>query len=297
MNGILCIHKPAEFTSFDVIAKVRGIVGQRKMGHAGTLDPMATGVLPVFLGGATKAISLMEDHTKQYRASFRLGLTSDTQDIWGKILSQREVKVCKEDVFYTLNDFRGNVLQIPPMVSAVHHEGKRLYDLARQGIEVEREPRPIEISHLELVEGSEETGEYTVDVSCSQGTYIRTLCADIGEALGCGAVMTSLLRTRSCGFTLKECVTMEELQRIRNEGGEFPILPIKRAFRHLPDLMITPAQATRFRNGGDLAAERLRGAKGEGDYCVLSLEGVFLGIGRLDGESLKIRKLFLTKEE
>lgn len=297
MNGILCIHKPAEFTSFDVIAKVRGILGQRKMGHAGTLDPMATGVLPVFLGGATKAISLMEDHTKQYRASFRLGLTSDTQDIWGNILSQRDVKVCKGDVLSALEKFRGDILQIPPMVSAVHHEGKRLYDLARQGIQVEREPRPIRISLLTLVDGNEKTGEYTVDVACSQGTYIRTLCADIGEALGCGAVMTSLLRTRSCGFTLEECVTIEELQRIRNEGGAFPILPIKRAFRHLPDLTITAAQTNRFRNGGDLDAKRLRGTKGEGDYCVLSPEGVFLGIGRLDGESLKIGKLFITKDE
>ena len=297
MNGILCIHKPAEFTSFDVIAKLRGIVGERKMGHAGTLDPMATGVLPVFMGGATKAISLMEDHTKEYRASFRLGLTTDTQDIWGKTLTTKPFTACKEDVLYTLNSFRGTILQTPPMVSAVQINGKRLYDLARQGIEVERTPREIEISRLELVDCDEKQGEYTVDVSCSQGTYIRTLCADIGDRLGCGAVMSSLLRTRSCTFTLDDCVTLDELQRIKNEGGSFPVLPVKRAFENLPDVFVSEAQTTRFANGGELSAERVKGLKGEGDYCVLSPDGVFLGIGTFKEGTLFVRKLFTRNED
>ncbi len=297
MNGILCICKPQEFTSFDVIAKARGILGQRKMGHAGTLDPMATGVLPVFLGGATKAISLLDNRTKQYRATFRLGLTSDTQDIWGTVTDTRKVTACKEDILYTLNSFRGHLMQIPPMVSAVHHEGKRLYDLARQGITVERIPRPVDILQLDLTDSNDQTHEYTVEVTCSEGTYIRTLCADIGDALGCGAVMTSLLRTSSCGFTLADCVTIEGLQHLRDEGKEFPIIPVKQAFRHLPDLTVTAPQAVRFQNGGDLYANRLKNTRGEGDYCVLTPEGDFMGIGRLDSESLKVRKLLRDKDD
>lgn len=297
MNGILCIDKPATFTSFDVIAKMRGIVGERKMGHAGTLDPMATGVLPVFMGTATKAIPLMEDHTKSYRASFRLGITTDTQDIWGKTLATKPFSACKGDVLDTLNFFRGKILQTPPMVSAVQVNGQRLYDLARKGIEVERTPREIEISRLELVDCDEEKGEYTVDITCSQGTYIRTLCFDLGERLGCGATMTALRRTHSCTFTLADCLTLDDLQRIKNEGGLFPVLPVKRAFENLPDVTVSEAQTTRFTNGGELAADRVRGLQGEGDYCVLSPAGTFLGIGTLQGDTLLVRKLFARKED
>jgi len=297
MNGILCIHKPADFTSFDVIAKMRGIVGERKMGHAGTLDPMATGVLPVFLGGATKAISLMEDHTKEYRATLRLGITTDTQDIWGKPISEKEVSVSKEQVLAAAKTFCGTLRQIPPMMSAVQINGKRLYDLARKGIEVERAPREITVFRFDFVEADEETNAYTFDISCSQGTYIRTLCADLGEKLGCGACMTSLLRTRSCTFTLADCVTLEELQEIRNNGGIFPVLPVKRAFENLPDVTVSEAQAVRFANGGELAAARVQGLKQEGDYCVLSPDGTFLGIGSLHDESLFVRKLFVIRKE
>lgn len=296
MNGIICINKPVEFTSFDVIAKVRGIVGERKMGHAGTLDPMATGVLPIFMGGATKAIGVLEDQTKQYRATFRLGITTDTEDIWGNILTTTPFTVCKEEVLYTLSRFRGKINQVPPMYSAVQINGQRLYDLARQGIEVERTPREIEIFSLELVSCDEKAGEYTVDVDCSKGTYIRTLCADIGTALGCGATMTSLERVRSCGFTLADCTTIEELQRIRNEGGEFPVIKTERAFSHLPRLRVTQPQARRFSNGAPLSADRLISPP-SGRCAVFSPDGTFLGIGdNRDGE-LKVAKLFIIRED
>lgn len=296
MNGIICINKPQDFTSFDVIAKVRGIIGERKMGHAGTLDPMATGVLPIFMGGATKAIGMMDDHTKEYRATFKLGITTDTEDIWGNILTTTPFSVCKEDVLYTLNGFKGVISQIPPMYSAVQVNGQRLYDLARQGIEVERQAREVEIFSLELVSCDEEKGEYTVDVCCSKGTYIRTLCYDIGKKLGCGAVMTALERTRSCGFELSDCVTIEDLQRIRNEGSEFPVIPTQRAFSDYPKLTVTAGQARRFSNGAPLASDRLTCTE-EGKYAVFSPDGEFLGIGdNRDGE-LKVAKLFIIRED
>lgn len=296
MNGIICINKPQEFTSFDVIAKVRGIIGERKMGHAGTLDPMATGVLPIFMGGATKAIGMMDDHTKEYRATFKLGITTDTEDIWGNILTTKPFNVCKDDVLYTLNSFKGVISQVPPMYSAVQVNGQRLYDLARQGIEIERKPREVEIFLLELVSCDENKGEYTVDVVCSKGTYIRTLCSDIGNKLGCGAVMTALERTRSCGFTLADCVTIEELQKIRNEGGEFPVIPTERAFSDYPKLTVTSGQARRFSNGAPLSADRLTSPP-MGKCAVFSPDGIFLGIGdNRDGE-LKVAKLFIIRED
>ena len=296
MNGIICINKPQGFTSFDVIAKLRGILKERKMGHAGTLDPNATGVLPIFCGTATKAISLMEDQTKQYRATFKLGLTSDTEDIWGNIIEEKVVNVCKGEVLDSLKAFRGAVLQIPPMYSALHVDGKRLYELARQGIEVERQPRRIEIYKLDLVYCDESKNEYTVDVDCSKGTYIRTLCADIGKSFDCGAVMTALCRTRYCGFSLSDCVTIEELQSIRVKDGDFPVIPIKNAFTHLPKLTVTAAQATRFSNGNPLSADRIN-LSATGDTAVFSPDGEFLGVGVNDGEELKVKKLFIVRED
>ena len=296
MNGIICINKPQEFTSFDVVAKLRGILGERKMGHAGTLDPNATGVLPIFCGSATKAISLIEDQSKQYRATLKLGLTSDTEDIWGKITEEKPVNVCKGDVLDSLKAFRGAVLQTPPMYSAIHVDGKRLYDLARQGIEIERAPREIFISKLELIDCDESKNEYTIDVDCSKGTYIRTLCADIGKHLGCGAVMTSLCRTRSCGFSLSDCVTIEELQSIRDRKGEFPMIPTEKAFSDLPKVTVTAAQAKRFSNGNPLAADRIKVCI-TGDFAVFAPDGVFLGIGTNDGEELKVKKLFIVRQD
>ena len=296
MNGIICIDKPESFTSFDVIAKVRGIIGERKMGHAGTLDPMVTGVLPIFMGGATKAIGLLDDQTKSYRGSFRLGVITDTQDIWGSVIENRKVNVSKDEVLYTMSQFVGKIKQVPPMFSAVRVGGQRLYALARQGVEITREPRDAEIYSVRMVSADEGSGEYTVDVDCSKGTYIRTLFSDVGQALGCGAVMTSLRRTRSCGFCLEDCVTIGDLQKIRDEGGEFPVIPTQRAFAQLPEVTVSQAQARRFINGAPLDSCRVT-TELRGRCAVFSPDGTFLGIGDNNGETLSVVKLFVVRED
>ncbi|MDE6110854.1 MAG: tRNA pseudouridine(55) synthase TruB, partial [Eubacterium sp.] len=216
MNGIICIDKKQDITSFGVCAKLRGILGEKKVGHTGTLDPMAEGVLPVMLGGATRFLNFLPESDKGYRASFILGKTTDTLDITGNVTAEYEVHSTQEDVLNALSSFKGKIMQTPPMYSAVSVNGKRLYELARQGIEVERNEREIEIKKLELV--GFENGEYVIDVFCSKGTYIRSLIDDIGKKLGCGAVMTSLVRTSAMGFSLENCVTLDELQKRKDEG-------------------------------------------------------------------------------
>ena len=188
MNGILCIDKPQDFTSFDVVAKLRGILGMKRIGHAGTLDPMATGVLPVFVGTATKACDIMPDNSKSYRAGFLLGQTTDTQDVTGKILMTSDKPVSEDDINKVLPEFTGKILQIPPMYSAVQVNGQRLYDLARQGIEVERKPREIEVKKINLIDYDEKTRTGNITISCGKGTYIRTIIHDIGGKLGCGGI-------------------------------------------------------------------------------------------------------------
>lgn len=295
MNGIICINKPADFTSFDVIAKARGITRERKMGHAGTLDPMATGVLPIFLGSSTKAIGLLEDETKEYIASFKLGFVSDTEDIWGNVSSTCKVTCSADDVSAALEHFKGKIKQIPPMYSAVQVNGKRLYDLARAGVTIERKAREIEIFSLELLDVAAEN-EYVIRVECSKGSYIRTLCSDIGKFLGCGAVMTSLIRTRSCGFTLDDCTTLEALQEIRDCSGKFPIFPLENAFSSLPKLTVAQTQAVRFVNGAPLALNRLR-QKVFGDTALFAPDGLFLGIGQIREDSLVVKKVLVSREE
>ena len=190
-NGILCIDKPEGFTSFDVVAKLRGIARERRVGHAGTLDPMATGVLPLFFGRATKACDILPRQDKRYLADFRLGVTTDTQDETGRVLCERDPSgVSEADVRKAAARFTGEIMQVPPMYSALRVEGKRLYELARQGVEVERKARPVTIHSLDFVSWDGASHTCRIDVHCSKGTYIRTLVADIGEALGCGAVMT-----------------------------------------------------------------------------------------------------------
>ena len=205
-NGILILFKPQDWTSFDVIAKARGILGTRKVGHSGTLDPMATGVLPVFMGRATKAVDMQIIKDKEYIATFKLGLNTDTGDITGEVIKERAVSATKADVLAEMENFKGEITQLPPMYSAVKINGQPLYKLARRGVEaaqVERKPRKAVIRQLEMLE--DETlseNEYKIRVLCSEGTYIRTLVEDMGENLGCGAVLTSLSRTMACGYTL-----------------------------------------------------------------------------------------------
>ena len=216
MNGVIVIDKPADFTSFDVIAVVRRLTGQRKTGHTGTLDPNATGVLPVLLGAATKAQDRIPNHDKSYLAQFRLGLTTDTLDIWGEVKTETPCCVTEDDVRSLLPRFSGEIMQVPPMYSALKKDGQRLYDLARKGVEVEREARPVTVYRLELVSFNSETQTGELAVSCSKGTYVRTLIDDIGQALGVGAVMTALRRTEACGFTLSDCVTLDCSRFIRS---------------------------------------------------------------------------------
>lgn len=295
LTGVLCIRKPQEFTSFDVVAKLRGISGTRKIGHSGTLDPMATGVLPLLFGQAAKACDLLPVTDKRYRASARFGFTSDTQDIWGKVLTEDPAPLSRAALEAVLPRFRGEIMQIPPMYSAVQVGGQRLYDLARKGIEVERKPRPAVILELNLLSYDEARREAVFDILCSKGTYIRTLCHDIGAALGMGAVMTGLTRTEAAGFTLADCVTIEEAQQAAAEG-RFPGLlqPVSRLFAGLPAITLSEGQARLFRNGARLDLNRIRCAKIGGDHAVYGPGEEFLGIAVCDmGQNeLVIRRLF-----
>lgn len=291
-NGILIVDKPQDFTSFDVCAKLRGMLKTRKIGHAGTLDPMATGVMTVLLGTATRAAELLPIQDKRYTAGFRLGVTTDTLDVTGAVLSEQECDVSREQVEAVLEKFRGDIMQIPPMYSAVHADGRRLYDLARQGIEVERKPRPVTVYELELLDYDRKTGEGRLDILCSKGTYIRTLTDDIGAALGCGAIMTSLRRTMAAGFTDEKAITLENLQKLCDEGAvDEYIQPVESAFTSLSRIYVTEAQANRYRNGGELDFERLKVRKplAEGELVRVYGGGGFIGLGKADMQEKKLR--------
>jgi len=246
-NGILIIDKPADWTSHDVVAKLRGILHERRIGHAGTLDPMATGVLPVFVGRATRAVEFAAEREKEYIATLSLGMTTDTQDSTGALLTTHEVTASRQDVEAVLGQFRGEILQIPPMYSAIKRQGQKLYELARRGQEVERDPRPITIYELELLEQLS-PADYRLRVLCSKGTYVRTLCHDIGQALGCGGCLSALRRTRSAGFALEDAVTLE--QAAAAEDPASLLLPVDAYFSDTPILLLTDAKAEkRLRNG------------------------------------------------
>ena len=291
MTGFIILDKPEGITSFIGARIVRRVTNEKKTGHTGTLDPMATGVLPVALGNATRFIELLPCHDKGYRASFRLGETTDTLDITGKTLTTSDNIPDKDTVIEAFRHFRGKIEQLPPMYSAIQIDGKRLYDLARQGIEVDREKRKITIYSLEFV--SHTGNEYTVDVKCSKGTYIRSLIADIGELLGCGAVMTSLRRTLSNGFAIEDAHTEDEL-KTANDISAF-IIPVEKALGAYPAISVTEAQAKRFKNGGELDADRLRKKLTEELYRVYSPDGKFLGLGEYKENemSLKVKRVYI----
>ena len=297
MNGILCIDKPQDFTSFDVVAVMKRLLCTRKVGHTGTLDPMATGVLPILAGSATRAAELLPSHDKEYEAGFQLGITTDTQDIWGTVLESRPVFSKKDEIQALLPRFTGEILQLPPMYSAVKKDGKRLYELARQGIQVEREARKVTVFTLALTGAREETGEYTLSISCSAGTYVRTLIHDLGQALGCGAVMTSLRRTKACGFSLDDCLTLEEARALSEKGtlGD-RLLPVDAGLSGYPAVQVTDAQFTRFRNGGALFLARVNQApKTHGAFVrVYDSKGKFAGLGMVDenAQELKVKRIF-----
>ncbi len=295
-NGILILYKPQGWTSFDVIAKARGILATRKVGHSGTLDPMATGVLPIFMGRATKAVDMQIIKDKEYIATFRLGLNTDTGDITGEVIKQAEVTATKSDVLSQLDNFRGEITQLPPMYSAVKINGQPLYKLARRGVaaeQVERKPRKAVIKELEMLE--DETlpeNEYKIRVLCSEGTYIRTLVEDMGENLGCGRVLTGLSRTKACGYTLEDCITLEELQQARiDEKIDSMIVNTDTVFMHLERIDLSNELARRLLNGA-----RSRIAKADGDYRVY-YKDKFYAIANVTEKKMSVVKLFVEKEK
>ena len=300
MTGVLILDKPAGFTSFDAVAVCRRLCHERKIGHTGTLDPMATGVLPLLLGKATRAASLLEDTDKEYEAGFRLGVSTDTEDSTGKVLETSDTPVSRELLESLLPRFRGEIMQVPPMYSAVSKDGKRLYELARKGIEVERDARPVTIFKLELMEYHEETREGKLTVSCSKGTYIRTLIADLAKAAGSLGVMTALRRTKACGFTLADAITLDEAKALSEAGTlDEKLRPVESLFVHLPTVTVSGAQAARFGNGGQLDLKRIPAFRKQnppdGEIVrVRGEKGEFLGLGQVQAEKgwLAILKLF-----
>lgn len=276
MNGFVVLDKKEGITSFKAAAFLRKVYGEKKTGHTGTLDPLATGVLPVALGRATRFIDFLPSNEKEYIAGLRFGITTDTLDITGKILSEKEAKVTEEDLMRVLPMFRGEILQTPPMFSALLVNGERLYDLARKGIEVEREARKVTVFALEVL-GQPRPGEFEIRVACSKGTYIRSLIDDMGKVLGVGAVMTSLRRTKSNGFRIENAFPAEEVEK--NPAGA--LLPVDFPFMGLPEAKVTEKQALRFRNGGELSLDRIKCELPTGLIRVYSPDSVFLGLGEV----------------
>ena len=286
MNGILLIDKPAGWTSSDVVAKLRGILHERRIGHSGTLDPMATGLLVVFVGRATRAVEFAESHEKRYLASLRPGLITDTQDTTGTRLGEIERPVSAEELEAILPRFRGEIRQIPPMYSAIKVKGQKLYEIARRGGEVERAPRSVTIRELRLL--GREGQDFLLDVTCSKGTYIRTLCHDIGAALGCGACMSALRRVRAGDFSLESAHTLEEVQRAADENrAETLLLPVDALFERCPALVLNAAEERRIRVGASVPRR-----EAEGEYRLYGAEGAFLALGSIQNGELRSIKSF-----
>lgn len=294
MTGFVYLDKDEGMTSFFAASRLRRIFGTKKIGHTGTLDPMATGVLPVAIGGATRFIELIPSHDKAYCARFLLGKTTDTLDITGEVLSESEVNATRADVQSLLPEFTGEISQVPPMYSAIKKDGVRLYELARQGVEIERESRIVTIRSLTLTDYQGEN-EYEIEVECSSGTYIRTLIDDIGERLGCGAVMTSLRRTKANGVSIEKCVTLAELELMKEKGELHKVLFSVDSLIGYDRIKVSEAQARRFSNGGELDCNRYGGKKEPGFYNVYSPEGKFLGVGEIkEGTGvLSVKRVFV----
>lgn len=297
MNGILCINKPQDFTSFDVIGKLRGILHMKRLGHTGTLDPMATGVLPILVGTATKACDILPNQDKTYQATVVFGKATDTLDIWGKPLQNYpEQHVTEAALRAILPEFLGDITQLPPMYSAVSVNGKRLYELARKGETVERPTRTVHIDAITLDAFDETQQTATLTISCGKGTYIRTLLSDIGQRLGGDAVMTALTRTAACGYPLQECLTFEQVAAAMADGTlEEHLLPTDSLFSSYPKLRLNAAQERMFCNGVKLDLNRLRNLQPDQDiYTVYGATGTFLGTALADRtqQELRIGKRF-----
>lgn len=283
MDGIVIVDKPQGWTSQDVTARLRRVFGTRRIGHGGTLDPMATGVLPVFVGRATRAVEFFEHAEKTYETVLRLGITTDTEDMTGTVLTEEKVSFTEEQLQETLAAFRGEILQVPPMYSALKVNGQKLCDLARKGKTVERQPRPITIHELTLVERGENT--LRLRVCCSKGTYIRTLCKDIGEKLGCGGCMESLRRVAAGEYTIDEAVPLQTL--LDTEEPEKYLRGVDTMFRNYPAVTLTANQETRCRNGNAFSV-----SLAPGTYRAYSQGGEFLMLAKVDGGVMSTIKSF-----
>ena len=283
MNGIVIIDKPEGWTSQDVVSKLRGVLHTKRIGHGGTLDPMATGVLPVFVGRATRGVEFFEHAVKTYEAVLRLGITTDTEDISGEVLEKRTVDITKERFLAVLEDFRGEIQQIPPMNSAIKINGQKLCDLARKGREVERKPRTITIHKLECTEFTGDTARITV--TCSKGTYIRTLCKDIGEQLGCGGCMAALRRIGAGAYTIEEAVPLAVL--VESEDPERYLRPVDTMFADYPAVTLTEKQALRCRNGNSFSIELA-----DGTYRAYDQAGAFLMLAKVEENIMSTIKSF-----
>ena len=284
MNGIVLIDKPQEWTSQDVTARLRRVFNTRRIGHGGTLDPLATGVLPVFVGRATRGVEFFEHAEKTYEATLQLGVTTDTEDIFGEILTRREVHISETEFSSILPAFRGKIMQVPPMYSALKINGQKLVDLARKGKTVERQPREIEIFELTLLEFNGDTAR--LRVRCSKGTYIRTLCKDIGEALGCGGCMAALRRVQAGEYTIEEAVPLQEL--LAAEDSEPYLRPVDSMFRNYPAVTLSAKQETRCRNGNSFSVKMENGT-----YRAYGQNGEFLALSKVeDGIMSTIKSFF-----
>jgi len=284
MNGIVIVDKPQDWTSQDVTARLRRVFNTRRIGHGGTLDPMATGVLPVFVGRATRGVEFFEHAEKTYETVLRLGLTTDTEDIWGETIEERSVEFTAEKLEAVLESFRGEILQVPPMYSALKVNGQKLCDLARKGKEVERKPRPITIHQLTLLEVGENT--LRLRVKCSKGTYIRTLCKDIGEALGCGGCMAQLRRVTAGEYTIEESVPLQQL--LETETPEIYLRGVDTMFRNYPEVKLTANQEKRCRCGNAFSVKLP-----EGTCRAYSQTGEFLMLAKVeDGVMTTIKSFF-----
>ena len=282
-SGVLVMDKPQGFTSFDVIGKLRGILKMKKLGHTGTLDPMATGVLPVLIGTAARACDILPDERKAYRAGFQLGTVTDTQDSTGRVLETHPVSVSETDILRLLPQFQGEIQQIPPMFSAVQVNGRRLYELAREGKTIERPARTVFVETLTLAAYDAETGSGILEIRCGKGTYVRTILHDLGTALGCGCMMTALTRTMACGFTIDEAHSFDEVQQAADrDAANTLIIPTDRLFAALPAVTVSEAQARLYRNGVRLDLNRIRGLTDAVHYRIYTPEQEFLGLCEAD---------------
>lgn len=286
MNGIILVDKPKDWTSHDVVAKLRGVLYERRIGHSGTLDPLATGLLVVFVGRATRAVEFAEADSKEYIAGLNLGVSTDTQDITGNIVAESAALPDEAALREALGRFIGDIEQIPPMYSAIKIGGKKLYELARRGESVERAPRKITVSAIDIA--GRDGDDYILNISCSKGTYVRTLCSDIGEALGCGACMSSLRRTRAGVFSVDDAHSLADIEAAVREGRLSDIiLPVDTLFASFPKLTVSQSAAKRLKNGNiiKISAE-------DGEYKVYSDSDEFLLLGRVECGKLKTIKSF-----